>query len=123
VDILPGVLSGAAFGSDVGHPRENKGANVGHFFAAIKIEAFRPLDEFKLDMDALLLQMKNAPKAAGEDRIFIHGEKEFELAEYHRQNGVPLMDEVVKGLKEAGDKIGVEFDLHPMGEREENAIP
>lgn len=118
VDIFSGVLSGAAFGGDVGRPRENKGANVGHFFAAIKIDAFRPLDEFKQDMDALLLQMKNAPKAGGEERIYIHGEKEFELAEYHRQQGVPLMDEVVKSLKEAGEKIGVEFNLHPMSEKE-----
>ena len=119
VDIFSGVLSGAAFGGDVGRPRENKGANVGHFFAAIDIGAFRPLDEFKKDMDALLLQMKNAPKAVGEDRIYIHGEKEFELAERHRQHGVPLMDEVVKGLKEAGDKIGVEFTLQSIGEIEE----
>ncbi len=122
VDIFSGVLSGAAFGADVGRPRENKGANVGHFFAAIKIEAFRPIDEFKKDMDALQLQMINAPKAVGEDRIYIHGEKERELTQYHQQHGVPLMDEVVKSLKEAGDKIGVVFDLTPVSESEGNEI-
>ncbi len=122
VDILSGVLSGAAFGGTVGRPRENKGANVGHFFAAINVEAFRPVEEFKKDMDEFLLQMKNAPKAVGEDRIYVAGEKEFELAEYHRQNGVPLMDEVVKSLKEAGDKIGVEFTLKPLRETEGNEM-
>ena len=122
VDILSGVLSGAAFGNEVGKPRENKGSNVGHFFAAINIAAFRSVDEFKKDMDAFLLQMKNAPKAVGEERIFVAGEKEFELAEYHRKNGVPLMDEVVKGLKEAGEKIGIEFTLKPVSDKEGNDL-
>ncbi len=122
VDIFSGVLSGAAFGVDVGRPKENKGANVGHFFAAIKIDVFRPVNEFKMDMDALIQQMKSAPKAVGEDRIYIHGEKEFELTEHHRQVGIPLMDEVVISLKEAGDKIGVEFTLKPVGEKEEQEL-
>jgi L-2-hydroxycarboxylate dehydrogenase (NAD+) len=116
VDIFSGVLSGAAFAGDVGHPSQTKGSNVGHFFAAVKIEAFRPLQEFTQDMDALLRQMKDAPKAEGHERIYVHGEKEFELAERNEREGVPLIEEVVKSLKEAGKNIGVEFDLTPVKE-------
>lgn len=116
VDIFSGVLSGAAFGKDVGRPGTNRPADVGHFFAALKIEAFRPIDEFKRDMDALLDQLKDAPKAAGEDRIYIAGEKEFELADRYAREGVPLMGEVVKGLKQVGSEVGVPFDLEPLGE-------
>ena len=115
VDILCGVLAGAAFARNVGGPKTDYPANVGHFFAAIRIDAFRPVDEFKRDMDALIGQLKNAPKAVGEERIYIHGEKEFELAELNRQRGVPIMEEVVKQLKETGDKLGVPFDLQPVG--------
>ena len=119
VDIFSGILSGAAFGKSVGHPNTNRPADVGHFFAAIKIEAFRPIDEFKRDMDALLNELKDAPKAAGQERIFIAGEKEFELAERNAREGVPLMDEVVKSLKQVGAEVGVPFDLEQLGEYSE----
>lgn len=118
VDIFSGILSGSAFGKDVGRPNTNRPADVGHFFAALKIEAFRPIDEFKRDMDTLLNQLKDAPKAAGQDRIYIHGEKEFELAEQYVSQGVPLMGEVVKSLKQVGDEVGVPFDLTPIAELE-----
>jgi L-2-hydroxycarboxylate dehydrogenase (NAD+) len=118
VDIFSGVLSGAAFGANVARPKDDKkGTNVGHFFAAIKVDAFRDPTEFKKDMDELIRQMKNAPKAIGQDRIYIHGEKEFELVEQHLNEGVPLMAEVVKSLIEVGKQIDVEFDLKPIAEK------
>lgn len=116
VDIFSGVLSGASTGKAVGHAKENKPADVGHFFAAIRIDAFRDVEDFRRDMDALLDQLKNAPKAVGQERIFIHGEKEFELYERYEKEGVPLMAEVVNGLREVGEKVGVPFDLQPLGE-------
>jgi LDH2 family malate/lactate/ureidoglycolate dehydrogenase len=116
VDIFSGVLSGASFATKVGHPGENKPADVGHFFAAVRVDAFREVDEFKTDMDALLDELKNAPKAVGQERIYIHGEKEFELYERYEKDGVPLMAEVVKGLVETGEKVGVPFDLEAIGE-------
>ncbi|MHB1482486.1 MAG: hypothetical protein ACYCXH_09255, partial [Bellilinea sp.] len=57
-----------------------------------------------------------APKAVGHERIYIHGEKEFELYERNMREGVPLLAEVVKGLREAGEQIGVSFDLQMVGE-------
>lgn len=116
VDILSGVLSGAAFGPHVGRSGANNIANVGHFFAAIRIDAFRDPQAFKQDLDEYMRLLKDAPKAAGEERIFIHGEKEFELAEKYTQEGVPLLTEVVRGLREAGDIVGEPFDLEILGE-------
>lgn len=116
VDIFSGVLSGSSFGKDVGHPHDGRPADVGHFFAAINISAFRSLAEFQRDMDVLLDQLKEAPKATGQDRIYIHGEKEFELSEYYEKNGVPLMSEVVKMLKATGDQVGIPFNIKPIGE-------
>ncbi len=119
VDIFCGVLAGAAYGNKVGGPSTTYPANVGHFFAAIKIEAFRPVEEFKRDMDELITMLKEAPKAVGEERIYIHGEKEFELEERNRKNGVPLMPAVVKQLKDTGAALGIPFDLEPVGEMDE----
>lgn len=116
VDIFSGILSGSSFGKDVGHAKDGLPADVGHFFAAIRIDAFRPLEEFKQDMDALLDQLKNAPKAVGQERIYIHGEKEFELYDLYTANGVPLMSEVVAMLTQTGEKTGVPFNIEPIGE-------
>ncbi|HSM23548.1 MAG TPA: Ldh family oxidoreductase [Anaerolineaceae bacterium] len=118
VDIFSGVLSGAAFGREVADPSKVANANVGHFFAAIRLDAFRDPDEFKKDLDTLFQQLKTAEKAEGQDRIFIHGEKEFELTERFQKEGIPLLDEVVRSLINAGDEIGVPFDLIPIGEKE-----
>lgn len=114
VDLLSGVLAGAAFGRGVGRPSADRHADVGHFFAAIKIENFRPVEAFKADMDDYIRALKSTPKLQGHDRIFIHGEKEYEREELYLEEGVPLMVEVVESLKEAGKSAGVPFDLQPV---------
>ncbi len=114
VDILSGVLSGSAFGKNVANPKSAAPANVGHFFAAIRLDAFRDPDEFKNDMELLFNQMRKAEKAKGENRIYIHGEKEFELAEKYRSEGIPLLEEVVNNLISAGESINEPFNLQPI---------
>lgn len=118
VDIFSGVLSGAAFGKNVANPNKSSNANVGHFFAAMRLDAFRDPDEFKQDMDALFQQLKTAEKAVGQDRIYIHGEKEFELSDKYKKDGIPLLEEVVKSLQSAGESVGIPFDLHSLEQSE-----
>jgi LDH2 family malate/lactate/ureidoglycolate dehydrogenase len=116
VDILSGVLSGGGFGLDVGSPLATEGnlANVGHFFMAINIESIRPLSDFQTDMDRLIQQIKTSPKAPGQQRIYIHGEKEFEIEDKYKQSGIPISGPVVEDLKERGKHIGVDFDPQPI---------
>ncbi len=116
VDIFSGVLAGSAFGTDVDIKDGKHAAHTGHFFAAVQIEAFRPIAEFKKDMDELLGALKDSPKAVGQERIYIHGEKEFETAARNAREGVPLLAPVVDGLRKSGKEVGVEFDLVPVGE-------
>ena len=115
VDIRSGVLSGAAFSTDVGHPSNPGSADVGHFFMSIKPDLFRPIDDFKQGMDALIQRMKDAPKIFDHDRIYIHGEKEFEHAKRCAAEGVPVLAPVVDSLVEIGDQVGIPFDLTPLG--------
>ena len=114
VDIFSGVLAGGAFAENVYGSSSPNAAGVGHFFGAIKIEAFREPEAFKRDMDAIMEQMIHAPKAEGEDRIFVHGEKEFEKAEKAKKEGVRLSEVTVKTLVESGIADGVPFDLAPI---------
>lgn len=122
VDILTGVLSGAAFGPYVGSPSslDPSPVNIGHFFLALRVDAFRPLEEFKRDLDQLISILHQAPKSPGQPRIYIHGEKEFEEQERNLQEGVPLPIPVVKELRDKGTEVGVPFELVPVGERHES---
>jgi L-2-hydroxycarboxylate dehydrogenase (NAD+) len=112
VDILSGILSGSGFGTRAG--ADDKPARIGHFFMAINIGAFRPLEEFKRDMTALMAELQNGPRLEGQSRIYLAGEKEFEQEAENRAKGVPLLDELVKGLDEAGREVGVPFDLNSI---------
>jgi len=114
VDIFSGVLAGAGFGERVYGSTASGAANIGHFFAAIRIDAFRDPADFAADMDSLLAALRDSPKAAGEERIFIHGEKEFEKAERALVEGVALSDVAVKTLINAGEQAGVPFNLSPL---------
>ncbi len=122
VEILSGVLAGAAFGTAVDPDGKRFLSRIGHCFAAIRVEAFRPLEDFKRDMDALIRQLKEAPKAAGQERIFIHGEKEFEKVERSQRDGVPVLAEVVCDLVDEGRSAGVPFDLEPLAFVEEAEV-
>jgi L-2-hydroxycarboxylate dehydrogenase (NAD+) len=114
VDVLCGVLPGAGYANTI-YPKTPDGkplpANVGHFFGALRVDAFRPLDEFKATMDDVIRRLKNSPKAEGAERIYIHGEKEFEMEEERRANGVVLHPKVAADLKAIADEEGLVYDL------------
>ncbi|MGM0367829.1 MAG: Ldh family oxidoreductase [Actinomycetota bacterium] len=114
VDILCGVLSGSAHLTNIGFPHEPRESNIGHFFVAINIDAFRPVIDFKKQMDSLIEELKNAPRAKGKEKIYVAGEKEFESEAYNRKHGVPLLKAVVKDLKKNGEKVGVPFNVTPI---------
>ncbi|MCK4360081.1 MAG: Ldh family oxidoreductase [Candidatus Cloacimonetes bacterium] len=109
VEIFTGILSGGAFGPNVyGIP--NTPANVCHFFGAINIEAFISLDEFTKSMDSIIRALLDSKKAEGQDRIYIHGEKEFILAD-QQQEYVKLFNRVIENIKEVGESLGVEANF------------
>ena len=114
VDIFCAVLSGAAYANLV-YPKTPDGkpmpANLGHFFGAWRVDAFRPVNEFKAAMDDLQQRLKNTPKAEGQDRIYIHGEKEYEKAEHYSRDGIPINPKVVEDLKAIAEEMDVKWDL------------
>ena len=105
LDILSGVLSGSAFGPKL-YAKKDVPAKVSHFFGAIKIDAFIELALFKSMMDEYINVLKNSEKAAGKDRIFIHGEKEFELYEQQKEE-VRLYYKVVEELRKIAEEVNI----------------
>jgi L-2-hydroxycarboxylate dehydrogenase (NAD+) len=114
VDVLAGALPGAGYVNNIylkdeaGKPRP---ANVGHFFGALRVDGFRPLDEFRATMDDLIRRLKDAPKAVGQERIYVHGEKEYELTEDRAAHGALLHPKVVADLQAMAGEFGIAYTL------------
>lgn len=106
VDILCGVLSGSLFGPQI-IDQEGRPSKISHFFGAISIDAFIDPTLFTSLMDKYISTLKNSEKASGQDRIFIHGEKEFELYEQQKEK-VRLSFKVVEELRQIGQEVGIE---------------
>lgn len=105
VEILCGVLTGTitALNTDQ-DPR-------GHFFGAIRVDAFRPPAEFKRDMDRLITDLRSTPPVKGQERVYVAGEIEFETAQERAEQGIPLHESVLKGLREVAEQVGLPYDL------------
>ncbi|MCL7454035.1 MAG: Ldh family oxidoreductase [Anaerolineae bacterium] len=114
VEILSAVVPGAAFLSGV-YPKDEQGkplpANLGHFFGAWRVDAFRPAEEFEADMDRFIRELKGGALAEGATRIYVHGEKEFEEAARRAETGIPLGPKVEASLKQIAADLGLEYDL------------
>ncbi|MDH5483517.1 MAG: Ldh family oxidoreductase [Candidatus Bathyarchaeota archaeon] len=110
MEIFSAVLPGALYADRV-YPKNENGkplpSGIGHFFGAMRIDAFRPKEGFKRDMDDLIRRLKTAQKAKGADRIYIHGEKEFENAERLAKQGIPLSPKIVEDLRTIADQLGM----------------
>ena len=114
VDIFSAVLSGASYGPWVPPfpaylpvPENMPGEGIGHFFGAMRIDAFRKADEFKQHMDNWISCFRLAKTVSGQDRVLIPGDPEREMEEIRTKNGIPLPDSVSDDLKTVGNKFGV----------------
>ena len=106
IEILSGVLSGTV----AAQSPPSLGIR-GHFFGAINIASFRPVEAFKRDMDNLLRDLKGTPRAEGQERVFVAGEIEHETAQDRSKNGIPLHSSVIKGLRELSQQLSIPYDL------------
>lgn len=116
VDIFSAVLSGANYGPWVPpfvaflDPLPNLvGEGIGHFFGAMRVDAFRPADEFKSHMDNWITRFRSAETTPGNEKVLIPGDPERELEAIRMIEGIPLLDPVVKDLTALGERFGVKF--------------
>ncbi|MDP1726996.1 MAG: Ldh family oxidoreductase [Bacteroidota bacterium] len=116
VDILSAVLSGANYGPWVPpfvtflNPLDElPGKGIGHFVGAMRIDAFRPADEFKKHMDNWISRFKNAERIDPDQEVLIPGEPEYRMMLERDTNGIPLNDKVVKDLQDLGKKFDIQL--------------
>jgi L-2-hydroxycarboxylate dehydrogenase (NAD+) len=116
VDIFSAVLSGANYGpwvppfpAYVPMPENMPGEGIGHFFGAMRIDAFRTADEFKLHMDNWIQRFRSAKTTAGEEKVIIPGDPEREMELIRMKEGIPLVQPVADDLKALGERFSIAF--------------
>lgn len=116
VDIFSAVLSGANYGpwvppfvSFLSPPADPVGEGIGHFLGAMRVDAFRPAEEFKSHMDNWISRFRSAKTVAGQPQVVIPGDPERESESLRIKTGIPLNQKVVDDLKELAQKLGVDW--------------
>jgi LDH2 family malate/lactate/ureidoglycolate dehydrogenase len=108
------VLSGAGFGLDVDNlsrpaaSGEKAAPRVGHFFVALDVARFMPVDEFRARLSALFEMLRQSRLALDEGRIYVHGEKEQVRAELHEKSGIPIAENVFETLRRIAADCGID---------------
>ena len=111
IDIIAGVLSGAAWGPHVGYTVGTRPANVGHAFAVINIEAFMSREEFYERIEQYVKEIKSLRKHPKADRIWIPGEKAWLTMQTRLKIGIPLHKNVYKELNRIAEEVGLKRTL------------
>jgi LDH2 family malate/lactate/ureidoglycolate dehydrogenase len=114
VDILSAVLSGANYGpwvppfvSFLEPPTDPVGLGIGHFLGAMRVDGFRPVDEFKDHLDNWIARFKSAKAINPDQPVIIPGEPELQAEADRAINGIPLVDAVVDDLNVLAERFGV----------------
>lgn len=116
VDIFSAVLSGGSYGpwappfpAYIAMPDNMPGKGLGHFFGAMRVDAFRPADEFKQHMDNWISRFRNAKPAEGYKKILIPGDPEREMEAERLRHGIPVVATVVKDLETLADRFHIKL--------------
>ncbi len=78
---------------------------LGHFFMAINIENFIPVDRFKKIAGNICRELRASKKASGQTRIYTAGEKEFEAEKIRLKDGIPINKNLQKNLLIMRDEL------------------
>lgn len=117
VDIFCGVLSGANYGpwvppfpAYVPMPDSMPGKGIGHFFGAMRVDAFRPAAEFKENMDTWLRRFRHAKPIEGEEHVLVPGDPERAMELARLEHGIPLLEPVAEDLQKLAEKLKISFE-------------
>ena len=106
VDVLAGMLSGAAFGRDIKSFHQLMGpTEVGALTLAINVERFMPLGQFRGLMKGYVDSIRGSRKAKGTARIYLPGEIEAEKEKASRERGIELTAASIEMVNQLLEKL------------------
>ena len=118
VDILSGVLSGANYGpwvppfpAYVPMPENLPGKGIGHFFGAMRIDAFQTGEAFKKNIDQWIQRFRNSTPINSNQPVIIPGDPERIFEKERMKQGVEISAELKAELQALSNSLGVEHTL------------
>ena len=109
VELLSAVLQDGNYGKALNGLDENGKKipyHLGHFFIAIDTDHFLGEELCRKKSGDILRAVRNSKKAPGADRIYIPGEKEYDVR-CARKDGVPINESVQKEILAVRDELGL----------------
>jgi LDH2 family malate/lactate/ureidoglycolate dehydrogenase len=117
VDIFSAVFSGANFGPFVPPSvaylpvlEKRTGEGTGHFFGAMRIDAFQPSDNFKAKMDEWIETFRSAKPAEGQTRVLIPGDPERENEARIMKEGISIVPAIKDDLIAIASALNIDFE-------------
>ena len=104
VEIFSGILTGLGYGHEPSGQH-----NDGCFMAAFKVDAFRPLDEFKQEIEGFVDYLRSSETAEGHDRVYYPGELEYLTEKRRLREGIVVEDSTWRKLGELAKEYGVDM--------------
>ncbi|MBL7758008.1 MAG: Ldh family oxidoreductase, partial [Chitinophagaceae bacterium] len=92
-------------------PSQQPGKGIGHFLGAMRVDAFRPADEFKASMDHWIRGFREAKPAPGQEKVLVPGDPEREMQAERLQQGIPLLPVVWEDLQQLGKRFQLDLPV------------
>jgi len=115
VDIFSAVVSGANYGpwappfvAYMDPLNDLPGEGLGHFLGAWRVDGFRPVEDYKKNIDQWITRFKSAERIDESQPVIIPGEPEYEAELINLKKGVPLVESVKDDLNTLAARFGIE---------------
>ena len=104
-EIFCSIFSG---GMTSNHTHMNGKGGTCHGFMVIDPKVFGNAEELKERFSTFLQELRDAPKAEGQERIYTHGEKEILASADRKANGINVNINTVAEMKDLCDYLGMD---------------
>jgi len=112
VEFLSAVLQDGAYGKDLDGKDEEgniRPYHLGHFFIAIDTNHFLGEEICRKKTGDIIRKVRASRKAPGAERIYIAGEKEYEIWKEREPHGVPINESVQGEINAVRDELGLDY--------------
>jgi LDH2 family malate/lactate/ureidoglycolate dehydrogenase len=114
--ILSGTLVGASFSPIRNRTQKpNDPNNIGHFMLAVDPRAFRDIEGYENDLDAVIDVLHATRPADPAKPVLVPGEPEEASRAKRLVKGIPMPESLVQHMRDVAARAGVEYVLQPAG--------
>ena len=111
VELFCSALAGSNLQDRIAGREGQKPPGTGHFLGALKIGGFREPSLVYTQIAQIFDTIRNSKKAPGQDRIYIHGEREAIAEEENRRLGIPITPAVLVQVRRFIKRFELDFDF------------